>query len=127
MIKDRFIIFIAVLCIFGMFLYSENVEEVEPEENAELTEQAILDSICSERGHIIFEFELTRSNVMREVIDYPDSTVVLYYKDNIQKGTISRCDRCGKWMLPKLQPPRRWMSWKIDKSINKEEENLGGK
>jgi len=74
------------------------------------------DSLCLERGHITLDTDVyivTRENVLPFVVDYPDSNVVYFYEDNIQKGVIEKCARCKKWIsMPRMEAPLQYVSWR---------------
>jgi|SRR6056297_1550398 len=69
--------------------------------------------ICEERGHVLVKFNVYRDNVKPQFQDYPDSTVMYYYKDNRQMGITNWCKRCKKWIgAPDLDKPLTKIIWR---------------
>jgi len=81
---------------------------------------AVLDSlsqernmeICKARGHYAVEYNISKENVLPMTLDFPNYTVMYYYKDNIQRGVILRCKRCGEWLSIQTDKPMKKVLWK---------------
>ncbi|MBS3741504.1 MAG: hypothetical protein KGY74_05235 [Candidatus Cloacimonetes bacterium] len=92
-----------------LFVFLATCLLAEPDTTKILTPR----EICDLRGHIILEFQIYRDNVDPQFQDYPDSTVMYYYVNNRQKGTINWCQRCHTWIgVPELETPKTKVIWR---------------
>ena len=107
---------IALMIIFLMLVFLLNAEEIESIIRFEIPDssEVLADSVCLIRGHYAIEYGIYKENVLPMTIDYPDSTVMYYYKDNIQTGAILRCKRCGEWLNIQMEKPLKKVLWKTE-------------
>lgn len=104
MIKKIVILFVLLFII--SCLYAEQDTTV-------VVDTLTAEQICFARGHTVMIYHIYRENVMPEFFDYPDSTVLIWYDDNIQTGILNYCIRCNQWIgLPILNEPNRKVVWK---------------
>lgn len=104
-------IFIILLVLTCGYLFGQDADSLT---------QAKLDSVCLSRGHTVQRWTIYLEDVQPEVVDYPDSTVLYYYENNKQVGTLLRCQRCGRWIgLPIMNPSLSRTIWKSKKRKEK--------
>jgi len=72
-------------------------------------------TICAERGHIIEagKIMIRSGPKVLEIVDYPDSTVVLDYRGAY--GSSKYCTRCKQWLFEDAKPSSVTI-WKRDKN-----------
>ena len=107
-----------LVIIFLMIVSLLNAEEISSIIRFEIPDSLTVisvDEICKIRGHYAVGYGIYKENVLPFTIDYPDSTVIYYYKDNIQTGAILRCKRCGEWLNIQMEKPLKRVLWKAER------------
>ena len=107
----KWLVLVSIILLFCSLDARKKISEMD-----EIITLTKADSLCIERGHITLDtdvYTVTRENVLPFVVDYPDSTVVYFYDDNIQNGVMEKCARCGKWIsVPKMEAPLQYIAWR---------------
>lgn len=102
---------IVILVCLTMICYAK--EEVKPDS---------LRTISLERGYIPIQYEISRHDESIVYKDFPDSTLIYFYKNYTQKGIIYQDQRSGDWSFPEMEERIYKVIWRRAKN-----DSIGGK
>jgi len=106
------IILIMLLMAFTFILQAEEIGNIiQFEIGVDSLAQKENENNCNIRGHYAIKYIIYKENVLPMTIDYADSTILYYYEDNVQTGTILRCKRCGEWLSVQMEKPIKKILW----------------